>query len=106
MQGSDRRPPLKGLLVPLHIDGDPAFQRLRSADSIDRLLHRALAAVIPLPGVGRRRQPLVVQDRQHYLQVGRMQLIQGDRPEFGDPGWWRPTGGWPAEPAATPATPR
>ena len=64
------------MLIPLEIHGQSAFQGLLGTHAIDRLLHLAVTSVATLDRVRGRREQFVVQERQGFLQVVRIELVQ------------------------------
>ena len=59
-----------------HVEGDPIMDVLLRADSVDRLLHLAMATIASLDGIGSRRQQFVIEKRQCLFQIGGLKLAQ------------------------------
>ena len=76
MQRVDRLLSALGLGVAAHVHRDALADMEAGPDTINRLLHLAVAAVAPFDGVGGRRQQGIVQESQGLLQVGREQLLE------------------------------
>src|SRR5450755_1025300 len=76
MEGSQRLLPVTCPLISLEVQCQPSLYRLLCSHPIDRVLYLPQSAVGTLYRVGGRRQKPVVQERQSFLKVGRMQFVQ------------------------------
>ena len=63
-----------GLLVPLHVQGDPLGEVGLGSHPVDRLLHLAMTTVASFHRVGGRGQQRIIEKGQGLLEVGREQV--------------------------------
>ena len=63
-------------LLTFHVQSDSFGGVALGTNTVDRLLHLAVAAVSSLHGIRRGGQELVVQEGEGFLQVGREQFLQ------------------------------
>ena len=76
MKRSSRLQAALGLGVAKHVHGDALADMRAGADTVDRLLHLAMAAITAFDGVGGRRQQGIIQEGQSLFQGGREQLVE------------------------------